>query len=100
MNFRRPSVSKLFGASPTASLDDVLAETVGLPLLVKASARGGGKGMRVVTREEDLAQAVAAARREALAAFGDDRVFLERYVARSRHVEVQLLGDRHGTLVH
>jgi propionyl-CoA carboxylase alpha chain len=73
---------------------------VGYPLLVKAAAGGGGKGMRVVTSPGDLAQAVAAARREAAGAFGDDRVFLERYVARARHVEIQVLGDEHGALVH
>jgi propionyl-CoA carboxylase alpha chain len=73
---------------------------VGYPLLVKAAAGGGGKGMRVVESEAELAEAVGAARREAAAAFGDDRVFLERYVARARHVEIQVLGDVHGTLVH
>ena len=73
---------------------------VGYPLLVKASAGGGGKGMRVVHDPADLPDAVAAARREALSGFGDDTVFLERYVPRSRHVEIQLLGDTHGGLVH
>jgi acyl-CoA carboxylase subunit alpha len=72
---------------------------VGYPLLVKAAAGGGGKGMRIVDRAADLAEAVAAARREAAGAFGDDRVFLERYVARARHVEIQILGDAHGGLV-
>jgi len=76
------------------------AATVGYPLLVKAAAGGGGKGMRVVHRAEDLAEAVASAQREAANAFGDDRVFLERYVAASRHVEIQILGDQHGNLVH
>lgn len=76
------------------------ADGVGYPLLVKAAAGGGGKGMRVVESADDLAEALAAARREALSGFGDDRVFLERYVARSRHVEIQVLGDAHGTVVH
>jgi propionyl-CoA carboxylase alpha chain len=67
---------------------------------VKAAAGGGGKGMRIVERAEDLEDAVGAARREAASGFGDDRVFLERYVARSRHVEIQVLGDAHGNLVH
>ncbi len=80
--------------------DPSAAGDVGYPLLVKASAGGGGKGMRIVERAEDLDEAVAAARREAKSAFGDDRVFLERYVARSRHVEIQVLGDEHGTVVH
>ncbi|MGW0590544.1 acetyl/propionyl/methylcrotonyl-CoA carboxylase subunit alpha [Streptosporangium sp. NPDC002607] len=73
---------------------------IGFPVLVKAAAGGGGKGMRVVERAEDLAEAVAGARREALAAFGDGTVFLERYLTGARHVEVQILGDRHGNLVH
>ncbi len=80
--------------------DAAEGERVGYPLLVKAAAGGGGKGMRVVERPEDLAEAVASARREAAGAFGDDHVFLEHYVARSRHVEIQLLGDHHGNLVH
>jgi propionyl-CoA carboxylase alpha chain len=80
--------------------DPAAAAEVGYPLLVKASAGGGGKGMRIVERADDLDEAVAAARREAKSAFGDDRVFLERYVARSRHVEIQILGDEHGTVVH
>jgi propionyl-CoA carboxylase alpha chain len=80
--------------------DPAAADEVGYPLLVKASAGGGGKGMRIVERAEDLDESLAAARREALSGFGDDRVFLERYVARSRHVEIQILGDQHGTVVH
>ncbi len=80
--------------------DPAEAATVGYPLLVKAAAGGGGKGMRVVASAAALDEAVAAARREAASGFGDDRVFLERYVPRSRHVEIQILGDRHGGLVH
>ena len=73
---------------------------VGFPLMVKAAAGGGGKGMRLVTDPADLEAAVAAARREALGGFGDDTVFLERYLPRCRHVEVQILGDSHGNVVH
>lgn len=73
---------------------------VGFPLLVKASAGGGGKGMRLVERAEDLPEAVAAARREAASAFGDPTVFLERYLTSARHVEVQVFGDTHGNAVH
>ena len=80
--------------------DPADASSVGYPLLVKAAAGGGGKGMRIVTRPAQLAEAVAAARREAAAGFGDDRVFLERYVPRCRHVEIQILGDDHGNVVH
>ncbi|MFM9136037.1 MAG: acetyl/propionyl/methylcrotonyl-CoA carboxylase subunit alpha, partial [bacterium] len=77
-----------------------LAEDVGYPLLVKASAGGGGKGMRVVDEAGDLAEALASARREAQASFGDPTVFLERYLAAARHVEVQVFGDAHGNVVH
>ena len=73
---------------------------VGFPLMVKAAAGGGGKGMRLVSDPAGLAEAVAAARREALGGFGDDTVFLERYLRRCRHIEVQILGDTHGNVVH
>jgi acetyl/propionyl-CoA carboxylase alpha subunit len=76
------------------------AGDVGFPLLVKAVAGGGGKGMRVVHDAAELPAALAAARREASAAFGDDRVILERLVSAPRHVEVQVFGDRHGHVVH
>ena len=76
------------------------AQAIGYPLLVKASAGGGGKGMRVVEAPDDLQAAIEAARREAAGAFGDDTVFLERWLARTRHVEVQVLGDQGGNVVH
>jgi acetyl/propionyl-CoA carboxylase alpha subunit len=72
---------------------------LGFPLMIKAAAGGGGRGMRVVRQESELEDAFAAARREAKAAFGDDRVFCERYVERPRHVEVQLLGDGKGLVI-
>jgi acetyl/propionyl-CoA carboxylase alpha subunit len=75
------------------------AEEIGFPLLVKAAAGGGGRGMRVVRSTAELDDAVEAARREAKAAFGDDTVFFERYLERPRHVEVQLLADAHGAVV-
>jgi len=75
------------------------AKRVGFPLLVKASAGGGGKGMRIVQAAADLTAGIEAARREAAAAFGDDTVFLERYAPRARHVEIQIVGDRHGRVV-
>ena len=80
--------------------DPADAEQVGFPLMVKAAAGGGGKGMRLVSDPADLDEAVAAARREALGGFGDDTVFLERYLPRCRHIEIQILGDAHGNVVH
>jgi acetyl-CoA/propionyl-CoA carboxylase, biotin carboxylase, biotin carboxyl carrier protein len=74
-------------------------EEVGFPLMIKAAAGGGGRGMRVVRERGELDEALAAARREAKAAFGDERVFCERYVERPRHVEIQLLGDAHGNVI-
>ena len=71
-----------------------------IPLMLKASWGGGGRGMRMVEDETQLAETVAAARREALAAFGNDEVYLEKLVRRARHIEVQILGDTHGNLVH
>ena len=82
-----------------AALRDAAA-AVGYPLLVKPSAGGGGKGMRVVERAEDLEAAVTSSRRLAADAFGDDTLLLERYVPRGRHVEIQILGDQHGAVVH
>ncbi len=76
------------------------AATVGYPVLVKASAGGGGKGMRVVNAPDELADAVETARREALNSFGDATVFFERYLTGARHVEVQVFGDTHGNVVH
>ncbi len=76
------------------------AGRIGYPVLVKASAGGGGKGMRVVREAADLAEAVAGAKREAKAAFGDDSVLLEKYLGRPRHVEIQVFADSHGNAVY
>ncbi len=76
------------------------AERVGFPLMLKAAAGGGGKGMRVVRSADEFEDALAAARREAASAFGDERMILERYVERPRHIEAQVFGDTHGNVVH
>ncbi len=77
-----------------------LARALGFPVMLKASWGGGGRGMRIVESEAALIETVAAARREAKAAFGKDEVYLEKLIRRARHVEVQILGDTHGNLVH
>ncbi len=76
------------------------ATRIGYPVLIKASAGGGGKGMRVVEREADFEAALASCQREARASFGDDRVLVEKYLVRPRHIEVQVFGDTHGHVVH
>jgi 3-methylcrotonyl-CoA carboxylase alpha subunit len=76
------------------------ASEIGFPVLIKARAGGGGKGMRLVGRPEDFREALASARREAKASFGDDRVLVEKYIEKPRHVEVQVFGDKHGNVVH
>src|SRR5215216_272350 len=76
------------------------AREIGYPVLVKAAAGGGGKGMRVVNTESELSEGIESARREALNAFGDERLLIEKYVANAHHVEFQVFGDQHGNLVH
>jgi acetyl-CoA carboxylase, biotin carboxylase subunit len=77
-----------------------VAERFGYPVLLKAAAGGGGKGMRVVHRRSELASSLEAAQREAKNAFGDDAVYVEKYIVGPRHVEIQVLGDQHGTMLH
>lgn len=98
---REAGVPTLPSAEVTADADiAALANDVGYPVLIKASAGGGGKGMRIVEGQEALSEAVAGAKREAATAFGDDTVFLERWLSASRHVEIQVLGDHQGNVVH
>src|SRR5438105_2187399 len=87
---------------PVTSLDDAekLAAALGYPIMLKAAHGGGGRGMRVVLDQSQLAANLEQAQRESLAAFGSSEVFIEKYIARARHLEVQLLGDEHGHLVH
>ena len=80
--------------------DPKQANSIGYPILIKAAAGGGGKGMRIVEDKKDLKEAIAGAQREAKTGFGDDRVFIERYVPVSRHIEIQILGDTYGNIVH
>ena len=76
------------------------SKQLGFPLLIKAAAGGGGKGMRIVNNNNELKDAVAAAKREAKAGFDDERVFIEKYIKKSRHIEIQVLGDQHGNVIH
>ena len=76
------------------------AKDIGYPLMIKAVAGGGGKGMRIVQDESELEESIKLARQEAMNAFGDDRIFIERYIERSRHIEVQIIADKHNTVLH
>lgn len=77
-----------------------IAAEIGYPVMVKASAGGGGKGLRIVYAEAELAQAIQSSQNEAKASFGDDRLFIEKYVTEPRHIEIQVLGDKHGHVIH
>ena len=89
-------------ARPGLTDDDLVAAapSIGYPMLIKPSAGGGGKGMHVVAAAEELPNAISAARREAAASFGDDALFIERYLSTPRHIEVQVLADEHGNVIH
>ena len=76
------------------------AKKIGYPLLIKAAAGGGGKGMRIVNKQKDLKESIVSAQREAKSGFNDERIFIERYVEKSRHIEIQILGDSKGNVVH
>ncbi|MCA9522050.1 MAG: ATP-grasp domain-containing protein, partial [Myxococcales bacterium] len=95
-----PVIPGYFGEDQSVERLLVEAARIEYPVLLKASAGGGGKGMRIVASDDELATAIPAARREALSAFGDDTLFLEKVVSPARHVELQILGDEEGHLVH
>ncbi len=95
-----PLVPGYHGQEQGAEFLQAEADRIGYPLLIKASAGGGGKGMRVVARSADFTDALAGARREAMSGFGDDHVLLERYLARPRHIEIQVFADSHGNALH
>ncbi len=100
---QRAGVPIVPGDTPRDQSDDgVLAAARGLgyPVLVKASAGGGGKGMRIVRHDGEARESIAAARREATAAFGDGTLYVERLIERPRHVEIQIFADTHGNVVH
>ncbi|MBV9570017.1 MAG: acetyl/propionyl/methylcrotonyl-CoA carboxylase subunit alpha [Alphaproteobacteria bacterium] len=77
-----------------------IAKEIGYPVMVKASAGGGGKGLRIVHKESELAQAIQSSQNEARASFGDDRLFIEKFVTEPRHIEIQVLGDKHGNVIY
>jgi 3-methylcrotonyl-CoA carboxylase alpha subunit len=95
-----PLVPGYHGADQSDDQLKKAAAAIGYPVLIKASAGGGGKGMHIVENERDLLPALATARREAASAFGDDRLLIEKYLADPRHIEVQVFADRHGNVVH
>ena len=94
-----PLVPGYHGEAQDFSTLKAAAERVGYPVLIKASAGGGGKGMRIVERAADLEAAIGGAKREATASFGDDQVLVEKYLTRPRHIEVQVFADTHGGAV-
>jgi acetyl-CoA carboxylase biotin carboxylase subunit len=102
IRMKEAGVPTVPGKEGLESKDDFVkaAKEIGYPILVKATAGGGGKGMRIVNSERELQDAIESAKREALNAFGDERLLIEKYVANAHHVEFQVFGDQHGNLVH
>jgi len=99
-NFNVPLVPGTKEALNDITAGKKIADEIGYPVLVKASAGGGGKGMRVVLKEDEFEEAIKLAQSEALSAFGDDSVFIEKYVGSPKHIEIQILGDQHGNVVY
>ena len=102
IRMKKAGVPTVPGVEGLGERDDFAkaAKEIGYPILVKAAAGGGGKGMRIVHAEDELPDAIQSARREALNAFGDDRLLIEKYVSNAHHVEFQVFGDKHGNLIH
>ena len=99
---RQCGVATLPGSEKIHSYDEAkeVAKRIGLPVILKAAAGGGGRGMKIVSDYADLDQMIKSASAEARAAFGDDTLYLERYIPNARHIEVQILGDRYGNIIH
>jgi acetyl-CoA carboxylase biotin carboxylase subunit len=99
---RQHGIPVLTGSEKVTTLNEALraADNIGLPLMMKAAAGGGGRGMKVVTERRTMQEAFTAASAEARSAFGDETLYLERYIGNARHVEVQVLGDQHGNVIH
>jgi acetyl-CoA carboxylase biotin carboxylase subunit len=95
-----PTVPGSPGPVETPDEAIAIAEELGYPVIIKAAAGGGGKGMRVAADEDAFTQSYNLARQEALAAFGSDQVYIEKYLARPRHIEIQIMGDEHGKVIH
>ncbi len=95
-----PTIPGYKGSDQSLETLQIEAQKIGFPLLIKAAAGGGGKGMRIVRKSEEFTEALSAAKREALSAFGDDTILLEKYFDTSRHIEVQIFGDKHGNIIH
>jgi len=94
------TVPGFLGAIESAAEATKIADDIGYPVMIKASAGGGGKGMRIAKTRAEVAEGFTRARSEAKASFGDDRVFIEKFIADPRHVEIQVLGDKHGNVIH
>src|SRR6187399_872724 len=100
---RRLGIPVVPGSDGAVTNDDdamTIAQSIGFPVLVKAAAGGGGRGMKVARSEDELSSALSTARAEAKAAFGDDAVYLEKYLQKPRHIEIQVLGDGRGNAIH
>jgi 3-methylcrotonyl-CoA carboxylase alpha subunit len=95
-----PIVPGYHGADNDQALLEREAKRIGYPVMIKASMGGGGKGMRIVMTEPEFVGQLESAKREAMRSFGDDHVVIEKYIVSSRHVEVQVFGDKHGNYIH